>query len=291
MVSQSAISQPTIPDLIRNFPFDVIEMKGTESVEFLHRITTHDLSGGTSGSIRFTLLVSDKGRIIDTAWVIQNDDGVLLLVSSGMASEIIPWLLKYIIMEEIAVTDVSGQYSVTMRTGHESSYYCTEYFGLPVTFELTKSNGNRSAHWDAQFERWRIEHGIPKARHEMVQDYNPLELNLWNWISFTKGCYIGQEVIARLDTYNKVQRALCRISADREISQGLVLCDHAGTEIGKVTSVLNEESGSIGLAVIRTSAAAAGNKVLSKDTSTEITIEHVFRKTNGRDQNKCSDQR
>lgn len=279
MLPQPVKPQYTIPDVIMNFPFDVIEMKGKESIEFLHRITTHDLSGGTTGSIRFTLLVSDKGRIIDTAWVIQNDDGVLLLVSSGMGTEIIPWLLKYIIMEEIAVTDVSGLYSVTMHKGHEASNYRTEYFGFPVTFELTRSIGNRSVQWDAQCERWRIENGIPKARHEIVQDYNPLELNLWNWISFTKGCYIGQEVIARLDTYNKVQRALCRISADREMPQGLVLCDHSGAEIGKVTSVLNEESGSIGLAVIRTSAAVAGNKVHPKGSAAEITIEHVFRKT------------
>jgi folate-binding protein YgfZ len=58
------------------------------------------------------------------------------------------------------------------------------------------------------FDVLRIEAGIPVYGRELREDYNPLEANLRKFVSFTKGCYIGQEVIVRLDTYNKLQRRL-----------------------------------------------------------------------------------
>jgi folate-binding protein YgfZ len=60
-------------------------------------------------------------------------------------------------------------------------------------------------------ETFRILNGIPAFGKELTNKYNPLEANLINSISFNKGCYVGQEVIARLDTYNKVQNTLCSI--------------------------------------------------------------------------------
>jgi folate-binding protein YgfZ len=60
-------------------------------------------------------------------------------------------------------------------------------------------------------ESWRILKGLPASGHELTEDYNPLEAGLRNAISFTKGCYVGQEVVARLNTYDKVSRALVRL--------------------------------------------------------------------------------
>ncbi len=261
-----------------NLMFDFVEMKGAESAEFLHRITTNDLSNFTAGSIRHTLLVSDKGRIIDTVWVIHRNDALLLVVSKGMAEEVIPWLNKYIIMEEIELKDVSNRYSIQLKTDLSDQLYHTEYFGVPVTFELKESSEPNVSADDLQYEQWRIDEGIPKSHHEMVQDYNPLELNLWGWISFTKGCYIGQEVIARLDTYNKVQRTLCRISSGSIIEANKIIRDESGNNVGKITSVLREGTGSIGLAVIR-SASALTCAVLDVDgTAEKIKIDRVFRK-------------
>lgn len=58
--------------------------------------------------------------------------------------------------------------------------------------------------WDAL----QIRHGIPRYGRELTDAYNPLEAGLIGAIDFAKGCYIGQEVIARLDTYQKVQKRL-----------------------------------------------------------------------------------
>jgi folate-binding protein YgfZ len=61
----------------------------------------------------------------------------------------------------------------------------------------------------------RVEQGVPVWGKELGEDINPLEANLLEFISFSKGCYIGQEVVTRLNTYKKVQKYLVGLSWDR----------------------------------------------------------------------------
>jgi folate-binding protein YgfZ len=57
-------------------------------------------------------------------------------------------------------------------------------------------------------EAWRVLRGLPASGNELTEDYNPLEAGLYDAVSFDKGCYVGQEVVARLNTYDKVSRSL-----------------------------------------------------------------------------------
>jgi folate-binding protein YgfZ len=260
-----------------SMPFDIVEMKGEESADFLQRISTNDLSTFVPDSMTFTLLVSDKGRIIDTVWLVHRGEYLLLLLSHGTAASTIGWLNRYIIMEEIVLTDVTSRYSVSIHSDAEKGPYCTEYFGFPVSFSIDGPTVESDMH-SGDFEQWRILQGIPKIGHEIVEEFNPLELNLWNWISFTKGCYIGQEVIARLDTYNKVQRSLCLFRTAAMLQERAILCDSSGNDLGKITSVFNDGTAVIGLAMIRTAAALSGSSFHLKGTDLTVSITKVFRK-------------
>jgi folate-binding protein YgfZ len=277
---QSNVSMP--PAVVQRFPFGVLKMTGGESVDFLQRITTNDFGNFTKGNIQRTLLVTDKGRILDAVWVIHRDDHLLMLTSSGMSLEIKLWLQRFIIMEEIEVEDVTAEYNVGIRFGKSDDLNQTDYFGFPVSFEINIPAKPVSAEsvvssWET-FELWRIENGIPITKKELVQDYNPLELNLWDWISFTKGCYIGQEVIARLDTYNKIQRILCKISSMAKIEVQEILTDDEGNSVGTITSAVKNEEHFSGLAVIRIKSAAAQNQFKTKESDAVVTIEKVFTK-------------
>ena len=97
----------------------------------------------------------------------------------------------------------------------------------------------------------------------MGESYNPLETGLIGSIDFHKGCYIGQEVIARLDSYKKIQKHLVTliIQGAHDIPAGADLtCD--GQYAGKVTSVaLNPSTNSlVGLGYINTANAQIGTK-------------------------------
>ena len=123
---------------------------------------------------------------------------------------------------------------------------------------------------DRAWEQLRIEQGRPMPDHELTDDYNPLEAGLWNTISFNKGCYIGQETIARLDTYNGVKQQLWGVQLNALAEPGTVVTI-ADEKVGKLTSVLETEKGAIGLAYIRTKAnAKAGMQVTINNTQTEL---------------------
>lgn len=272
---------PVSLSLIHHFPFDVLKMTGDEAIDFLQRISTNDFKDFTEGKIQKTLLLTDKGRILDTIWVIHRNNHLIMLTSKQMSSEIISFVNNYIIMEDIVVTDVTSQYSIDLHFGYLDNFYHTDYFGFPVSFDVQLSNDvTKSVDLQSieSFEQWRIEHGIPVAKKEILQDYNPLELNLWDWISFTKGCYIGQEVIARIDTYKKIQRQLCLVSSNKQLTEREVLVDDSGAEIGKLTSVINIASGFIGLAIVKMKYAVEQQQVNVKGTKTVVKIERVFTK-------------
>jgi folate-binding protein YgfZ len=92
----------------------------------------------------------------------------------------------------------------------------------------------------AAVECWRILCGLPLAGHELTEEHNPLEAGLWDAVSFDKGCYVGQEVVARLRTYDKVSRALVglELAAAAQLPEpGTPL--YAGTRaVGSVTSAV-----------------------------------------------------
>ena len=83
----------------------------------------------------------------------------------------------------------------------------------------------------------RIHQGRPVPGAELTDDYNPLEAGLWHTISFDKGCYIGQETIARLDTYNGVKQQLWGIHLPERVDPGTPLMVE-GKKVGLLTSVL-----------------------------------------------------
>jgi len=122
---------------------------------------------------------------------------------------------------------------------------------------------------DRAWEQLRIEQGRPMPGHELTDDYNPLEAGLWNTVSFNKGCYIGQETIARLDTYNGVKQQLWGVKLKAPVEAGAIVT--VGEEkVGKLTSVVETEAGAIGLAYVRTKAGGAGLSVQISGNQTEL---------------------
>lgn len=119
------------------------------------------------------------------------------------------------------------------------------------------------------WEQLRIEQGRPAPDRELTEDYNPLEAGLWHTISFNKGCYIGQETIARLNTYKGVKQQLWGVRLTAPINPGTVVT--VGEEkVGKLTSYIETEKGFFGLAYIRTKAGGEGLKVKVGESEGEV---------------------
>lgn len=94
-----------------------------------------------------------------------------------------------------------------------------------------------------QFENARIAAGIPTHPNELCEQFNPLEMGMSGIVSTSKGCYVGQEVLARLVTYNKVHRALTRLVANGSFTTLPLRLTLNGSELGWLTSVSPTQKG------------------------------------------------
>jgi tRNA-modifying protein YgfZ len=119
------------------------------------------------------------------------------------------------------------------------------------------------------WEGLRISQGRPKPDAELTEDYNPLEVGLWQTISFAKGCYIGQETIARLNTYKGVKQYLWGVKLAGSVPVGTTITVD-GEKVGVLTSCIETTGDVRGLGYIRSKAGGVGLQVMVGDVAAEV---------------------
>jgi folate-binding protein YgfZ len=270
-----------------------IRLVGKDSLDLLHRMSTNDLKNLQPLQSAFTVLTTEKGRIIDCATVLNQFDHLLMIISPQNQEMILQWLDRYIIRDDVRTEDATGQTIHLGLFGPHCASAIENMFNIDV-HGLLDSNGLVNINLNDQrvlispsrfldgfdliadanaaetvlnvlrksqlmfcgmeaYEIARIEEGHPIFRRELSDRYNPLEAGLAGAVSFTKGCYIGQEVIARLDSYQKIQRHLVRLKlSNLPLPENKILFQ--GKEIGHVTSSVRsiKYNAFIGLGYLKT---------------------------------------
>jgi tRNA-modifying protein YgfZ len=269
-----------------------IEVSDSDRLNFLHNQSTNTFNSRKPGEGCDAVFLTSTARTIDLATAYILESSVLLLVSPGLTEKVIKFLDRYIFFaDKVKLTDITAQTTAFTVMGAKShdiikalgaeelinqpygthclingiriavgSGLATEGYTLigDLSIDLAPKLKDLGATEidDQAWNQLRIEQGRPMPGAELTDDYNPLEAGLWHTISFNKGCYIGQETIARLDTYNGVKQKLWGIKLNQPVEPGTVVTI-ADEKIGKITSVVD----SIGLAYIRTKAGGAGLQV------------------------------
>jgi folate-binding protein YgfZ len=303
----------------------ILELRGKDVLDFLNRISTNNLKDLTKEGIAKTIFTTEKGRIIDTATIMNFEDYQLLVCSGINKYKIKNWIEKYIIADDVKVVDTQGKYILFQLMGPQADSFitliCGDYVNSIQYNKFKVVNGEGMMFFTAKFldergnpmywvladiqngqklvsylhtnhgifdfnligeETWnayRIEQGIPAAPNEINDQYNPHEVNLLDSVSFTKGCYIGQEVIARLDTYDKVQKKLTGLVFPDSIENNgpLLLYNDAFLEVGAVTSTAYSYKFKkhIGLGVVRKAFLGDGVQLIAKNavTSMKVTLQ------------------
>lgn len=130
---------------------------------------------------------------------------------------------------------------------------------------------------DLDWEKLRIQQGRPAPDRELTEDYNPLEAGLWQTISFEKGCYIGQETIARLNTYQGVKQQLWGLQLSQPVDPGTPI-QVGEQKAGTITSCIALSEGAIALAYIRTKTGGKGLTVqVANQSATLIDLPFLSR--------------
>jgi len=227
--------------------FSFYSLSGKDSLDLINRLSTNNISD-IHNEITKTIFTNENGRIIDivSIWKI-NEEKLLLVCNTKNKNLLIEWIDKFTFEEEIhlnesnnyelihAFTDSSKinfknfdlvdsdikQFNDQFESFFISkSSFFNQHETIDLIFdkELSGEVNNILISQDFkelnndQFLSFRIKNIIPYGQNEINLSFNPLELNLIHLIDFEKGCYVGQEVIARLDTYDKVQKKLIMLN-------------------------------------------------------------------------------
>ena len=116
----------------------------------------------------------------------------------------------------------------------------------------------------AAFDYLRITAGLPRFGHELTQEYIPLEANLWDDVSFNKGCYIGQEIIARMESRGKLAKQLTKLRLSAPVDAEATLTA-AGKKAGTLTSVAVGPEDVVGLGYVKTAVLDASTELYAGD--------------------------
>ena len=107
----------------------------------------------------------------------------------------------------------------------------------------------------------RVRSGMPAAGFELTSQYIPLELGLWNEISFNKGCYTGQEIIARMESRERLARVMVHLLPERAVNRGDTLYAE-GKTVGEITSAVTTPTGEhYAIGVIKIAHAVEGKQL------------------------------
>lgn len=116
----------------------------------------------------------------------------------------------------------------------------------------------------------RIRSGRPAAGRELTGEYIPLEIGLWDEVSFSKGCYTGQEIIARMESRGKLARTIVQLQLESPVDANTPLLLE-GREVGTLTSSVRAPDGiNYGIGVVKTATAQQGLTLTANEISVKI---------------------
>ena len=121
---------------------------------------------------------------------------------------------------------------------------------------------------EVAFDYLRIAAGLPRYGRELSNDYIPLEADLWDDVSFTKGCYTGQEIIARMESRGKLAKKLVKLRSAAPVLAGDPLTAN-GKNAGVITSVAVGPEGPIALGYVKTAVLEAGTPFFGGETAVQ----------------------
>ncbi|HRK61435.1 MAG TPA: glycine cleavage T C-terminal barrel domain-containing protein [Candidatus Omnitrophota bacterium] len=243
--------------IVFSLPFSVLSVSGQDHISFLHSILSQDIAGMQTGEWRETALLSATSHVMALMTAIKTENSILLLSGAGQAELISKKLARFIITEDVQTQDITTEWqllevwgpqresflkqlSPAAQIGRQKHLKCTRSL-LPAAEKIPAETVLSS---ESTREMLRIENGMLAYGKDINEKIMLSETRLEKIAaSETKGCYPGQEVVAKIETYQRLNRCFVKLiwdSASDKINlpaEGSVILDiENGAEIGCLTS-------------------------------------------------------
>lgn len=288
-----------------------LRLTGDDRSGFLQRQTTNDLRRLAPERALLTVLTSPTARILDVLYLLEEPEAIVGITLPGRSAATARFLkTRIFFMDKVTVQDASetvvqvdllgpqaGELLSRLNveriptTGGVISAHLGPHelrilaldpaFGLgfrliapaAASGDLSSTLLERAAaRLDPEtYDLVRIETGLPAAGQELIEDFTPLETGLETAIADDKGCYTGQEIIARQITYDKVTQRLCGLRLESEVNTGERVWAE-GRPAGRITSAAQSPRfGAIALAVLKRAHIEPGTAVkVGRDSETAV---------------------
>jgi folate-binding protein YgfZ len=243
---------------------------------------------GSASEARPTLFLKGDGRLVASCWIARPaHDRFVISTETGSRDELLQHLDRFIIMEKVEVRDLTPAYHAFLywspmyrNAAPDSGLRQADYMELADghTFNILGFPGtaSRREFWSNSsdgatdlaekaanstvrmaksatietYDHIRIAAGEPAWGAELSSSTVPLEAGLKHAIDFTKGCFPGQEVVARIENLGHPANMLVRLRSDASLAAGSGLFS-GSKQVGRVTSALGEANGSIALGYVK----------------------------------------
>ena len=256
----------------------VLSVEGPDSLEWLQGMVSNDVKDLSAGEGIPAAVLNIQGKILADVRIFRTPDAFLLDLSEPLAAGVVEHLNRYLIADEVEISDLSGNLAMISiqgpraktalsglltvpslpikDLGHEeaecagsrlrvirATHTGEPGFDLLVPADrlpaMTALPAARNLPWVGLHARetLRIEAGIPRYGPDMDAETLLLETSLDHAVSFTKGCYLGQETVERIHSRGHVNRKLAGLKAEGNVvpDPGDPLLDD-DRDIGRVTS-------------------------------------------------------
>jgi folate-binding protein YgfZ len=289
----------------------LIRASGPDAAIFLHNLLTNDIEELPKGGVRRCGFCTPKGRLLASMLVWHDGDDLLLALSADIHAALLKKLSMYVLRSKVKLSDAGNQRILLGLSGPQAAAALGELGGIPaevmqattvpqgqiirlgeMRFILVLENAAAPAIWQklavqaspAGLDAWHwldIVAGLPQITAATLEAFIPqminFEVTAVGGVSFKKGCYPGQEIVARTQYLGKVKRRMfrARIESGTPLAGAHLYAPETGDQsCGQVVNAAPAPNGSIEvLAVIQASCAEAGEVHLDSPTGPRLFLQ------------------
>ncbi|MFK7837055.1 MAG: folate-binding protein YgfZ [Sulfitobacter sp.] len=221
----------------------ILRLSGPDAHDFLQGLVTNDVNRLSQGAV-YAAILTPQGKYLADFFLIPEGEAVLLDVDATLGDMLSQRLMMYKLRAavEIAVTDLHLHRGLGETPSDGFSDPRAPEMGWRAYRDTPQIED--TVDWDAL----RVQHLIPETGIELTQDTFILEAGFerLNGVDFRKGCYVGQEVTARMKHKTELRKGLARVTVDGAVSVGTEL-----TAEGKSAGTIFTQAGGKGIAYLR----------------------------------------
>jgi folate-binding protein YgfZ len=267
---------------------------GADALDFLHRMSTQDLNRLAVGEAAYAAFLTPRGHLLGAGHVLRREAEVLLSLAAGEGEGTRVHLEKLVIMDDVLLEDLSDALRALPVFGPVAPGLgggaprvasarlgapCVELWLPPEEAERARAAlvaGGAEALSEEDLEVLRVLAGVPRHGAELDETRLPMEAGLTrDAISFSKGCYVGQETVMRVTARGHLQRGLVQLALPPGTPAGAKLLA-GGQEVGVVTSAVDGPDGRVGLGYARRAAWPEGTRLATEGGEAVVTRQVVW---------------